>query len=74
MGGGRWWRWGAWWWEGDGLAPMTDRDKVDAIKVIIKQAFELHAPKDERRDPRWTRVINAIYAGVVRVAGPFQGR
>ena len=53
---------------------MTDRDKLDAIKVIIKQAFELHAPKEERRDPRWTRVINAIYAGVVRISGPFPGR
>lgn len=52
---------------------MTDKEKLDAVKCIVKQAIELHAPKDERRDPRWSRLINALFAGIVRVAGPFQG-
>lgn len=50
---------------------MTDKEKLEAVKVIVKQGFEVHAPKDERRDPRWTRCINAIFAGIVRVSGPF---
>jgi len=50
---------------------MTAEEKIIAIKVIVKQSFTLHAPKDDRRDPRWTRCINAIFSGIIRVAGPF---
>lgn len=51
---------------------MTDAEKIVAMKVVIKQAIEMHVPKDERRDPRWTRLVNALFTGIVRVAGPFK--
>ena len=53
----------------------ADRDaywqhKIDLIKTIVRQAVTLHAPQEKDRDPRWTRFVNALYGGIVRVAGP----
>ena len=46
------------------------RGEIGKLKVIVRQAVTMHAPMEHDRDPRWTRFINALYAGVVRVAGP----
>ena len=44
--------------------------RIDLLKTVVRQAVTLHAPQEKDRDPRWTRFVNALYGGIVRVAGP----
>ena len=54
----------------------ADRDaywqqRIGEYKVLLRSTITLHAPKESDRYPRWTRCINALFAGAVRVFGPF---
>jgi hypothetical protein len=53
----------------------ADRDRVwqrrvDNAKLLIREAVRNHLPPDRERDPRMTRFVNALYAGIVRTLGP----
>lgn len=49
---------------------MTDREKLHTLHAVFRQAVLTHAPKEEHRDPRWTRFINQVHAQFVKLVGP----
>ena len=49
---------------------MTDHEKLHTLAACFRQAVLIHAPKEEHRDPRWTRFINQYQAQLVKLLGP----